>query len=265
MKIVISNDDGIHATGINTLNMELSLGHEVVMVAPDRERSSCGHGLTLGDPIRVKELEANKFSCSGLPADCILVGLGQICKDDLPDLIISGINHGANLGQDRYYSGTIAAAREAAFRRCPSIAVSLVTSHWDQKEDQTKYFDVAAKYISVLVRNNIHKIIPKMSLININIPNLPMEQISGTEITFSGFQLYSEEVLERKDIKGESYFWIGGSYKGPQDIKGSDGNAILENKISVELQDLAGTLTQNERDEFRHNFLELIKTKNEKT
>ena len=140
MKILISNDDGVHADGIHFLNEELKKSFNTLVIAPHRERSSCGHGISLGEPLRVEKVKDSVFNCSGLPADCVLVGVGQLMKDDLPDIVISGINHGANLGQDRFYSGTIAAAREGAFRGFPSIAISLVT----QSIKDVEHFEVAS-------------------------------------------------------------------------------------------------------------------------
>lgn len=236
MRILLSNDDGVFAEGINTLFKELSQNHQVIMVAPEKERSGCGHGLTIGEPIRARKIEENIYSCSGTPADCILFAIDIVYKKVKPDLVISGINHGANLGQDRFYSGTMAAAREGVFRGIPSIAVSLVTASRDSHE----YFDVASRYISTLVNRNIQKNIPEMHLLNINIPNLPQEKIVQSTLTTPGYQIYTEEVVERVDHRGKAYYWLGGSYEGHKDIPGSDCNAVFEKKISVTLEDLTG-------------------------
>lgn len=236
MKILISNDDGVHADGINYLMKALSRKHDVIMVAPERERSSCGHGLTLGEPVRVREVEDRIYSCSGTPADCILFALDIHYKDKRPDLIISGINHGANLGQDRFYSGTVAAAREGVFRGVPSIATSLAFKN----KHETKHFEDAANYLAKLVDKNIQECIPFMHLLNINIPNIPAEEIVTTVITTPGYQIYSEEVIERTDHRGESYYWLGGTYQGHKDIPDSDCNAVAAKKISVTLEDLTG-------------------------
>jgi len=236
MKILISNDDGIRATGIKFLREELSKKNKVITIAPNQERSSCGHGITLGDPIRVEKLGDDIYSCTGYPADCILIGLGNICKDDKPDLVVSGINHGANLGQDRYYSGTIAAAREAAFRGIPSIAVSLVTQNLKDLE----HFETASEFISTLVDQNIQDLIPRNSLLNVNVPNLPLAEIKGVRYTSLGFQNYSEEVIERVDGRGKTYYWVGGTYRGYEQIEGSDCVEVYNGFISISLQCLAG-------------------------
>ena len=236
MKILISNDDGIRATGIKFLREELSKKNEVITIAPNQERSSCGHGITLGHPVRIEKLSDDIYSCTGYPADCILIGLGNICKDDKPDLVVSGINHGANLGQDRYYSGTIAAAREAAFRGIPSIAVSLVTQNLKDLE----HFETASEFISTLVDQNIQDLIPRNSLLNVNVPNLPLEEIKGVRYTSLGFQNYSEEVIERIDGRGKTYYWVGGTYRGYEQIEGSDCVEVYNGFISISLQCLAG-------------------------
>lgn len=236
MKILISNDDGVRATGINFLKNELSKKNDVTTIAPHQERSSCGHGITLGDPIRVTKIDENTYSCSGTPADCILIGVGNICRDHKPDLVVSGINHGANLGQDRYYSGTIAAAREATFRGIPAIAVSLVTKNLKDLE----HFETAAEFIAKLIDLNIQECIPSKSLLNINVPNLPMNEISGVKIATAGFQRYSEEVIERVDGRGKAYYWVGGTYKGYDDIEGSDCVEAYRGYITINLQCLQG-------------------------
>ncbi len=241
MRILISNDDSVNANGIKFLFEELKKDNNPTIIAPNRERSSCGHGISLGEPLRLTKVKDNVYSCSGTPADCILVGIGQVFKDNKPDLVVSGINHGANLGQDRYYSGTIAAAREASFRGIPAIAVSLVTKNIKDLE----HFETAASFVAKLVKNNIHEIIPEFSVLNINVPNLPEEKVAGVKITFAGFQQYSEEVVERIDTRGRSYYWVGGTYDGHKDIAGSDCNVVNDGFISLNLQSMNGLNLDN--------------------
>ena len=232
MHILISNDDGIYAQGINILANELSRHHRVTIIAPDKERSSCGHGLTLGEPVRVTEISQDKYACTGFPADCILVGLGHLLRHDPPDLVVSGINHGANLGQDRYYSGTVAAAREAAFRNIPAIAVSLVSMVGDDSE----HFESAAQFMVKLIDANIHKIVQPFSLINVNVPNRSWDKIHGCKLTELGLQKYTYDVVAREDTRGKNYFWLGGSYQGWEDIADTDCNCVEEGKISLTFQ-----------------------------
>lgn len=232
MKILLTNDDGYKAVGINTLFDTLSKKFTVTMVAPDRERSSCGHAISLTKALRLTDLGSNKYNCSGFPADCILMSVGHLLKDNKPDLIVSGPNHGANLGQDRFYSGTIAAAREACFRGHKAIAVSVV--QLDPKEDFD--FKLANEYIEKLISNGVNEIIPKGAILNINVPNIAKSELEGIAIAKSGHQVYTEDVLERSDFRGKSYYWIGGKYDGYQDIPGSDCNIVFSKRISVEIQ-----------------------------
>ena len=250
MKILITNDDGIRAQGINSLYKALSEKWDVVMVAPHQERSSCGHGITLGQPVRITKISESIYDCTGMPADCILIGLGHIMKDSKPDLVISGINHGANLGQDRFYSGTMAAAREATFKGIPSIAISLVTGHRDEYE----HFESACQVIVDLLERNIQEYIPHMGMLNINVPNLAMEDIAGYKDSFAGFQVYSEKVIERVDARGKDYFWIGGIHSGHQDIPGSDCNWVNQGHVSLDLHDVSGKCSKYEQ-----NLNEVIK------
>ena len=250
MRILTSNDDGVHANGNVFLRETLAQKNKVLTVAPNQERSSCGHGITLGDPVRIHKLEDNVYSCTGYPADCVLVAVGHFYQEQKPDLVVSGINIGANLGQDRYYSGTIAAAREGAFRGIPAIAISLVL----HRPKDMQHFETAANYVSELIEKRITELIPPMTLLNINVPNLPPEEIKGVELTSTGYQKYSEEIIKRSDGRGKSYFWVGGTYQGYEDIPGSDCNAVYEGKIAVTLQDLSG------RDELNSEAREKIKS-----
>lgn len=232
MKILLTNDDGYKAKGINDLFESLHNKFDVTMIAPDRERSSCGHAITLTKALRLNEFAPHQYQCTGFPADCVLIGVGHLFKNEKIDLIISGPNHGANLGQDRFYSGTMAAAREGAFRGVKSISISLVMSHFERDIN----FDVCKHYISKLIENNINTYIPKGAILNINVPNLPLSQIKGVRYTSPGVQKYTEDVMEREDFRGSKYYWVGGRYDGYEPIEGSDCNAIYEGFISVDLQ-----------------------------
>lgn len=249
-KILLSNDDGYFAEGIKTLNKFLSEGFDTVVIAPDRERSSCGHGISLNDPIRINEIEPNIYSCTGFPADCILVGVGSLLKNDKPDFIVSGINHGANMGQDRFYSGTMAAAREGTFRNIKSISVSLVLKIGDKQ----KYFDSAAHYIKKFLQSRLAAEIPKNCLVNVNVPNKALENISGVKLSDPGFQDYTEEVLVREDARARSYYWLGGTYRGHVSIEGSDCDHVEDGYVAFDLQDLSGRRELS--DEMRNYFSE---------
>jgi 5'-nucleotidase len=234
MKILISNDDGVHAAGIKSLYGHLNKDHNVTMIAPMEEKSTTGHSLTLDKPLRIKELDKNIYGVDGFPADCVLMGIGHILKNDKPDIIISGINRGANLGQDLYYSGTVAAAREAAFHRFPSIAVSL---HF-QQVNTYHFYETAAMFIANFLKTEIVKKIPPYCLINVNVPNIAYQDLKGVKLTTIGFRFYSEEIHQRVDSRERDYFWISGHYKGFLDDPNSDNFAVEHGYISVTLHNL---------------------------
>lgn len=236
MRVLLSNDDGVNAPGIRALYKELRYKHEATIIAPLEEKSTTGHSLSLDRPLRLERLEENIYGCSGYPGDCVLMGLGHVLKGKRPEVVVSGINRGANLGQDLYYSGTVAAAREAAFHGVPSIAVSLV---FENMNDEHRY-DVAAKFINWCLEENIHRYCPPMTLLNINIPNLPLEKIKGVSLTEIGLRNYSEEVHVRTDVRGREYFWIAGIYQGFEKNTESDCYAVSENKIAITPQVLIG-------------------------
>lgn len=230
LKILITNDDGVYAPGIKKLYETLSEVADVTMVAPLEERSTTGHTLTLDHPLRLVEIGKNIYGLSGYPADCTIMGLAHVMKSR-PDLVISGINRGANLGQDIYYSGTVAAAREAAFHSVPSIAVS---TDIDYKDHVGKvHFHTAANFIKKIILNNIHQYIDPLHMININVPNREEHLINGVGIGTLGLRRYSEEVDARIDFKDRQYFWIGGVYQGFDHTQtGTDCSIVHQGKIS---------------------------------
>jgi 5'-nucleotidase len=229
MNILISNDDGVFAPGIRHLYNVLKDKYNVTVIAPLEERSATGHTLSMDVPLRVRQIEENIFGCSGFPSDCIQMGLGHLLKDIRPDLVISGINRGANLGQDLYYSGTVAAAREASFHGVPSIAVSLAAD----VETEEYYWETAGQFMLDLVDNDIHDAIPDLSLLNINIPNLDRKNLQGVRMTTVGFRDYSEEIDARIDSRKRQYFWVAGVFRGNHDIEGTDCMAIQDNFVAM--------------------------------
>lgn len=234
MKILLSNDDGVMAEGIKALATELSKEHEVYIIAPDRERSAAGHSLTLHTPIRVEELEA-KFGAkriwitSGTPGDCVKIGINAILgEDEKPDLIISGINHGPNLGSDILYSGTVSCAMEGAMMGYPSIAVSLASM-----SNETELF----KNVAQFMRKFVHKVkefnFPKKSILNINVPGLMPEDLAGIAITRLGGKMFTDEYDKRVDPRGKIYYWMAGELIRQCENDDSDINALRWNKVSV--------------------------------
>ena len=234
MKILISNDDGIAANGIRALAEALSVENDVYMIAPDSERSAAGHSLTMHTPLRVEELEP-KFGLkrtwvtSGTPGDCIKIGLSVILSpEEKPDLIISGINHGPNLGVDILYSGTVSCALEGAMRGYPSIAVSLASMKSDYED-----FKPAAEFVADFAPalNSID--FPKKSILNINIPKLAKEDISGIAFTKLGDRMFTDNYDKRVDPRGKVYYWLAGELVPRCSDDSTDINAVRNNKISI--------------------------------
>lgn len=234
MKILISNDDGVHASGIRSLHKELSSKFDATIIAPLEERSTTGHSLSLDKPLRLERIENNIYGCSGFPGDCVLMGLGHVLKNNRPDVVVSGINRGANLGQDLYYSGTIAAAREGAFHNVPSIAVSLV---FEKMTDEANY-SAAATFIKWCIEEELHKLIPPLTVLNINVPNLEMGKIKGCKFAEIGFRRYSEEIHARIDTRNREYFWIAGVYEGFTPGAQTDCQVVNDGFIAVTPQSL---------------------------
>jgi 5'-nucleotidase len=209
MKLLISNDDGIFALGVQTLANTLALaGHQVTVVCPDRERSATGHGLTLHDPIRAERTEAayhssiNAWACSGTPSDCVKLALGALL-DSPPDMVLAGINHGANLGTDVLYSGTVSAAMEGILEGIPSIAFSL-TNHSAQE------FQPAADFAATLVEHLRKYPLPQLTLLSVNVPALPAHEIAGVAMTRQGIRRYFDMFEKRIDPRGRTYYWLSG-------------------------------------------------------
>ncbi|MBT3585597.1 MAG: 5'/3'-nucleotidase SurE [Halobacteriovoraceae bacterium] len=243
MKILITNDDGVDAEGIRVLAELLKSQHEVIIIAPSEERSTTGHSLTLDKPLRLKELEKNLYSCSGFPADCVLIGLSKVL-DKRPDLVISGINRGGNLGQDIYYSGTVAGAREAAFHGVPSIAVSTVIDF----ENPTGPFNylTAAKATLTLINSGLVSKLPERAHFNLNVPDCMTQELLGFKFSQLGIRSYSEDITQRKDMRGEYYYWVGGYYKGFEPIPGSDCQNVDQKYASISILNFKGPLTDKE-------------------
>ena len=225
MIILLSNDDGIHSEGLIALERILEPLAEVYTVAPEREQTSMSHALTLHRPLRVREVTAKRLAIDGTPTDCVKLALTGLLPVR-PDLVVSGINKGPNLGDDVIYSGTVSAALEGALLGVPAIAVSLVTF---ERFD----FKVAAEFIAKLVESVQQQGIAPEMLLNVNVPALPKEQIKGWRFTRQGKRHYSENIVERVDPRGKKYYWIGGDDLGFVKDDGTDCMAVHDGYISV--------------------------------
>ena len=223
MKILVSNDDGYLSTGINALIDALVQVADVTVVAPDRNRSAASSSLTLSRPLRVTEYGPQRYKVDGTPSDCVHLAVTGFL-DDEPDLVVSGINHGANLGDDVIYSGTVAAAMEGRFLGLPTIAVSLVGK--TLVGAQLSHFDTAARVAVELVEKIERAGIAHDTVLNVNVPDLPYEALTGIRATRLGFRHKSEQVLKDEDPYGRSIYWIGPAGAGQDAGEGTDFLAI---------------------------------------
>lgn len=233
MKILLSNDDGVHAAGLKILYDELKKLGTVKVVAPLEEKSTTGHSLTLHKPLRIIPM-ANKdfFGVNGSPADCIYLGLKEVMSS-APDIVVSGINRGANLGQDVYYSGTVSAAREACILGIPSFAVSLDVDFKNRKPESKLNFKTAAKMAVKIIKEYQKKKFPKYTLLNINVPDTPMAKIKGVVPARQGFRHYSGAVVKRVDHRGKDYYWVGGQYHGFEKEQDTDCAKVDEGFVTI--------------------------------
>lgn len=223
--ILVSNDDGFYSEGIKVLAKTLSKIGKVVIVAPEQERSAASHSLTLHRPLRVKKIKPDVYAVDGTPTDCISLAVNELLPR-APDILVSGINKGANLGDDVHYSGTVSAAVEGGIMGISSIAISLMTR-------DTGYFQTAAEYALRIVRKVLLEGLPTGIILNVNVPNIPLKQVKGYQFTKQGKRNYGDIIAERLDPRGRKYYWIGGDEFGFEDIPDSDCNAVLDHRISI--------------------------------
>jgi 5'-nucleotidase len=229
VKILVSNDDGINAPGLYVLANALKEIADVTVVAPLNEQSAVGHSITMTIPLRIMKFKKNNeffgYAVDGTPADCVKIGVRNILNE-LPDLVISGINHGSNAAINIVYSGTVSAAREAAIMDIPSIAVSLTsyTSH---------DFEFAAKIAKIMALDLVKRNLPKGTLLNVNVPAVPEDQIAGIKLTRQGKSKWDDTYEKRQDPAGRDYYWLTGSLKEVDTELDTDQAAIRNNFVSV--------------------------------
>lgn len=226
MQIMVTNDDGIHAPGILALAEALQVLGPVTVVAPDRERSAAGHSLTLQSPLRVFELRDGYFAVDGTPTDCVNMGIHSLLKVR-PDLVVSGINHGYNLGDAVTYSGTVAAAMEANLMGIPAIAVSMGTY------ERHGNFVSAAQVAVRIARQVLAKGLPSDTFLNVNIPDVPAEELQPTLITRQGNRSFVGTIVDKTDPRGRKYYWIGGEELDSTVEPGTDFHAVSHNHVSI--------------------------------
>ena len=222
-KILVTNDDGIHSAGIKALAEALEELGDIVVVAPAHEMSAASHSLTLMRPLRIDKIDERHYSVDGTPTDCITLAMSHILKDDLPSLVVSGINKGGNLGDDVTYSGTVAGALEAAIYGLPGIAVSLV-----QRVDFD--FGPAAELARELARRVLGDGLPQGTLLNVNVPPGP---VRGVRVTKQGTKIIKPTIIEGTDPRQRKYYWIGEESLTWNEEEGTDYEAVRHGLVSI--------------------------------
>lgn len=229
LNILVTNDDGIYAGGLWALQRALSRRYRVTVVAPDRERSAVGHGITLNHPIRATEVSVNNgpvsWAVSGTPADCVKLAVLELL-DQKPDMVISGINPGANVGINLNYSGTVAAAKEASLSGIAAMSISI------QNGERPQY-EPAAEFVAELVPAVHHNGLPAGTFLNVNFPNLPAHLDTGVRLCRQGAELYGEYFDKRRDPRNGTYYWQGCESRIDYPHSDVDGAVLDANHISI--------------------------------
>ncbi|HXE78895.1 MAG TPA: 5'/3'-nucleotidase SurE [Rhodanobacter sp.] len=227
MRVLVSNDDGVDAPGIHVLAERLSAVADVTVVAPDRDRSGASNSLTLDVPLRVMPMSNGYFCVAGTPTDCVHLALAGLLEKE-PDMVVSGINNSANLGDDVIYSGTVSAAMEGRFLGLPAIAVSLVTA-----DHVGEHYDSAAEAVLLLMRRLLVDPLPADTILNVNVPDRPWSEIRGFEVTRLGRRRRSEPSVQQTDPRGRPIWWIGPAGEVDDGSPGTDFNAVRRGFVSV--------------------------------
>ncbi len=226
MRILISNDDGYQATGILILAQVLGSIADITVVAPERDRSGASNSLTLDTPLRARHLDNRVICVDGTPTDCVHLGITGLLEQE-PDMVVSGINAGANLGDDVIYSGTVAAAMEGRFLGFPGIAVSLVT------RQPPHHYDTAARVAMELVERLCANPLPSDTILNVNVPDVPWDQIEGLEATRLGHRHKAEPVVKGTDPRGRPIYWVGPAGAEQDAGPGTDFHAVRTGHVSI--------------------------------
>ncbi|MDW7549526.1 5'/3'-nucleotidase SurE [Pseudoalteromonas sp. McH1-7] len=218
MKILLSNDDGVHAKGIAILYQALSQIADVTVIGPDRNCSGASNSLTLLNPLRATTLDNGFISVNGTPTDCVHLGVSKL-TDELPDLVVAGINNGANLGDDTLYSGTVAAATEGRHLGLPAIAVSLCSKN-------EAHYETAAHVTIEIIKKLANHPLPKDQIININVPDIPLDELKGIKVTRLGARHKADTMTEQIDPWGRSVYWYGTLGRESDAGEGTDFHAV---------------------------------------
>lgn len=225
--IVITNDDGIHAPGLYALAEALAPLGEVTIVAPDRERSAVSHAFTMNHPLRITRLDPHRVMIDGTPVDCVIYAVRNLFADQPPDLIVSGINNGPNMGDDVFYSGTVAAAHEGQLNGVPSLAVSMRSSY-AAGEARVANFPTAGAVARRVAEQILQHGLPDGVMLNLNVPNVPLQALKGVRLTRLGRRIYKDMMIRRQDPRGGEYYWLGGEPPSHIEDDQSDFHAVRE-------------------------------------
>jgi 5'-nucleotidase len=223
MKILLTNDDGINASGLYELYHSLKTIADITVIAPEKQRSAIGHAITLHKPLRIEQCGLG-YACNGTPSDCVVIGLQELLPDC--DVVVSGINCGANVGEDLTYSGTVAAAMEAAICNKPGIALSV-------NAYENPNYNAAAHYIKLFLLKNHHNSFKERVFLNINVPSCNYDEVSGVDITRQGCRKYNSRLEKRIDPRGRDYYWMGGELADDDCDSGTDIHTLMQNRISI--------------------------------
>lgn len=225
MRILVSNDDGVFAPGIRALANELATIADIEVVAPDRNRSGASNSLTLTRPLTVKKMENGYYSVEGTPTDCVHLAVTGLLDTDF-DMVVSGINEGANLGDDVLYSGTVAAAMEGRYLGLPAIAISMAG-------DQIHHYETAAVIARQLVMQLKTNGLPSQTILNVNVPNVPLDQLKGMQVTRLGTRHCAEPTIKDHDPRGRPIYWIGRPGVEADSGIGTDFYAVNSGMVSI--------------------------------
>jgi 5'-nucleotidase len=250
MHLLLSNDDGIDAAGLHALRRALASARpdwRLSVIAPDREQSATSHSLTLTQPLRVEERGERAWAVTGTPTDCVLVGRETVLADDPPDAVLSGINHGPNLGEDVHYSGTVAAAFEGRILGLPAVALSLGS--------RELRFEAAEHFVRDHLVRWLEDGLPEGTLLNVNIPSGGADEVKGIRPCRLGSRRYTDVVVRKEDPRGREYFWIAGDHKTVSGEPDTDLGLVAEGYISVTplLVDLTDHAGLDQLDRFRED------------
>ncbi|WP_026623258.1 5'-nucleotidase [Ensifer sp. WSM1721] len=230
MRILLTNDDGIHAEGLSVLErIARTISDDVWVVAPEVDQSGLAHSLTLSEPLRLRQLSEKRFALRGTPTDCVIMAAKKLL-DRKPDLVLSGVNIGANLADDVTYSGTVAGAIEGTLQGIRSMALSQAFQHAVGRDIS---WDVVESHAPALIRTLMNVELPDGTLINLNFPNCAVEAVAGVEVTSQGKLEFGLTIDERTDGRGFPYFWLRFGERSGDFRSGTDIRAVRENRISV--------------------------------